>query len=195
MNITMNLRPSRLFASLLLASTFSGTVRADEVADDIKAALAAYEKGDLSEATTLLSQANSAIAEKKGGEMGKALPDAIGEWKAGELTNESIAIVGGQQSKRDYTKGDKSANITLMADSPMLGQFIGMMGNPQMAMAMGLKTRKVGDQRAIYNDKEGSMTMIVNSRFMIQINGSELDEASLMELAKGVDVAALAAMK
>jgi hypothetical protein len=168
MNMTMNLRPSRLFASLLLASTLSGTVRADEVADDIKAALAAYEKGDLSEATTLLSQANSAIAEKKGGAMGKALPDAIGEWKAGELTNESIAIVGGQQSRRDYTKGDKSANITLMADSPML---------------------------AIYNDKEGSMTMIVNSRFMIQINGSELDEASLMELAKGVDVAALAAMK
>ncbi|TAG07814.1 MAG: hypothetical protein EAZ42_12400 [Verrucomicrobia bacterium] len=190
----------RLFRSsaffLLLSSA---SMRADQILTEIEAAKKAYEAGDAAEASLALNQALALLNEKKSGSIGKALPDKIGEWAGAEIEDQSAGMAmlggGGVMLSRSYTKGEKSASISLSADSPMLATFLGMMGNPAMATAMGMKMHRLGDEKAMINEKEGSATMIYKNRFLIQIQNSELSADDLLELIKGVDLSILDGIK
>lgn len=174
-------------------------MRADQILTEIEAAKKAYEAGDAAEASLALNQALALLNEKKSGSIGKALPDKIGEWAGAEIEDQSAGMAmlggGGVMLSRSYTKGEKSASISLSADSPMLATFLGMMGNPAMATAMGMKMHRLGDEKAMINEKEGSATMIYKNRFLIQIQNSELSADDLLELIKGVDLSILDGIK
>ncbi len=183
----------------MISNAFLGSLAADEVTEEIANALKAYEAGEYSAASVSLQQANSIVMEKKSAAIAKALPDTVGEWKGGEVENNGAGLAvfggGGTMLERKYSKGDLTMAVTLMVDSPMVMQYVGMLNNPAMATAMGLKRRKVGENVALFNPKENSLNMIIENRFMIQINGSQGKEDNIMEIAGGIDTEVLTGLK
>jgi hypothetical protein len=190
MNLRLTLFALAVVSMPLLAS-------ADEVEDSIKEALQLYKEGKFSEASTSLQIAVNAINEKKGGSISSALPDAIGEWKGGEVNNSNAlaALGGGTTVERSYTKGDRDANITIIADSPMIGQVMGLMSNPAIAGLTGMKMKKVGGNTLTLQKSQGMGQLVVENRFLIQIQGSDLKEQDILDLAAGVKTDLLKAIK
>ncbi len=186
----------RISAFGLLTAAFAF---ADPVTNEIDAAKKAYESGDTAETQVALNQALALLGEMKVAEVGKALPETIGEWKGGEIDNQSagLAILGGGgiTLRRPYTSGEKSVTVDLSADSPAIGMMLGYLGNPATATAMGLKMHRMGDEKVMVNEKEGSATLIYNNRFLFQIQNSGLKPAELVGLLQGVDLKALDSVK
>lgn len=172
-------------------------VTADEVEDSIKEALQLYKEGKFSEASTSLQIAVNGINEKKGGSISSALPDAIGEWKGGEVNNSNAlaALGGGTTVERKYTKGDQDATITIIADSPMIGQVMSLMSNPAIAGLTGMKMKKVGGNTLTLQKDQGMGQLVVDNRFLIQMQGSDLKEQDILDLAAGVKTDLLKAIK
>ena len=184
--------------STIIPFAFLASLAADEVTGEISAALTSYEAGEFSAASTALQQASVLVSEKKAEAIAKAFPEKIGDWKAGEVENNSAGmgiLGGGTVIKRTYTKGKQSVSIQLIADSPMVAQYIGILNNPAMAGAMGLKRKKVGAEKGLYNAKNHAFHMIVQNRFMIQINDSKASEADVLALAAGIDTKVLTNLK
>ncbi len=190
----MNLRSS-LIATCTLALAVN--LSADEVEDSINEALKLYKEGKLTEASASLQIAVNGINEKKGGSISSALPEKIGEWKGGEISNSNaLSILGGGTTvERKYAKGERDATITIIADSPMIGQVMGLMSNPAIAGLAGMKMKKVGEQTVTLQKDQGMGQMVVDNRFLIQIQGSKLKEAEVLELAAGVKTQVLKDLK
>lgn len=173
------------------------SLAADEVEDSINEALKLYKEGKLTEAAASLQVATNAINEKKGGSIASALPAAIGEWKGGEISNSNaLSIIGGGSTvERPYTKGEKSASITIIADSPMIGQIIGLMSNPTIAGLAGMKMKKVGGNTVTLQKGQGMGQIVIDNRFLVQIQGGELKEEDILELAGGIKTDVLKDLK
>lgn len=97
--------------------------------------------------------------------------------------------------ERKYTKGDRDATITIIADSPMIGQVIGLMSNPTIAGLAGMKMKKAGANTVSIQKDQGMGQIVVDNRFLIQIQGSELKEADVLELAGAVKTDVLKEIK
>lgn len=190
----MNLRSPLVGVSIL---AFASTLLGDEVEDSINEALKLYKEGKYSEASTSLQVAVNGINEKKGGTISSALPEKIGEWKGDEINNSNALSVlgGGTTVERKYSKGDRDATITIIADSPMIGQVIGLMSNPTIAGLAGMKMKKAGANTVSIQKDQGMGQIVVDNRFLIQIQGSELKEADVLELAGAVKTDVLKEIK
>ncbi len=188
-------KSAALFAAACLALPFAAF--ADEVEDAINEAMKLYKEGKYSEASTSLQIALNGINEKKGGTISSALPDKIGEWKGGEVDNtNALGILGGGTTvARKYSKTDRNASITIIADSPMIGQVMGLMANPAIAGLAGLKMKKAGDNTVTIQKDAGMGQIVVDNRFLIQIQGSDLKEEEILELAAGVKTGVLKDIK
>lgn len=170
--------------------------RADDIEDAVNAALKLYKEGKLNEATTGLQSAVNLLNEKRGASLSSALPDEIKGWKGGKLESASLAALGGGNTiERDYRKDEKKATVSIAADSPMLSQVSSFLSNPALGGLLGIKQRKVGELTAMLHAKEGLLQMVVNNRFLVQIQGKKLSEEELADLAAGVKVDVLKAAK
>jgi hypothetical protein len=152
----------------------------------------------MSEASSSLQYASKLIEEKKGAALGQLLPKAMDGWTAGEVESNSLAVIGGGVAvKRDYTKGDSSISIEIMKDSPMIAQSMMFLSNPAILGASGIKLKKVGDQKGIWNFKDGSgdVTFVVDNRILVKVDGRSIDEATLLAYAGKIEFAKIAAMK
>jgi hypothetical protein len=187
----------RLILSVLGCLILPFAASADEVEDSIQEALKLYKEGKFTEASTSLQMAVNGINEKKGGSISSALPDQIGEWKGGEVNNtNALAILGGGTTvERKYSKGERDATLTIMADSPMIGQVMGLMSNPAIAGLAGMKMKKVGGNTVTLQKDQGMGQLVVDNRFLIQIQGSKLKEEDVLELAAGVKTDVLKKLK
>lgn len=189
---------SKTLIPYLVSAALLSPLIADEILDEIDAAREAYEAAEYSTAVGALEQATALMNEKKSTAISKALPDTIGDWKAGELTSEGSGVTmfgGGNMVSRKYTKGDTVVNIQLMADSPMISQVMGMMNSPAMANAMGMKSKRIGSEKGLYDPKANSLSMIIQNRFLIQIEKSKATEEEVLELANGIETKVLTELK
>lgn len=171
-------------------------LRADEVEDAISSALKLYKEGKLTEANLGLQSAIALINGKRGLSLSSVLPDEINGWKGGKVESASLAALGGGNTiERSYKKGDKKATVSIAADSPTLTQVAGFLANPALAGVLGIKQKKVGDLTAMLHAKEGLLQMVVNDHFLVQIQAKKLSEDEILELAGGVKVDVLKAVK
>ena len=181
---------------LAVLALLPSAIRADEIEDAINSALKLYKEGKLNEANTGLQTAVSLLNEKRGASLSSALPDQISGWKGGKVESASLAALGGGNTiERDYRKGEKKATVSIAADSPLLSQVSGFLSNPALGGLLGIKQKKVGDLTAMLHAKEGLLQMVVNNRFLVQIQAKKLSEDELAELAGGVKVDVLKGMK
>ncbi|MFA5702857.1 MAG: hypothetical protein WC982_04990 [Advenella sp.] len=169
-------------------ATTGNMVHADEVEDAIQEALTAYQQQDYSMAKQSLGMATQLINQLNAKALGQVLPEPLAGWQAKEIADESQAGMmfgGGISVSRDYSKDNKKLKISIIGDSPMLAQMMGIFQNPMIAGSMGKMTR-IGKQMAM-EGKNGQLTMVVANRFMVTIDGSASMEDKT-EYAKAMDL-------
>jgi hypothetical protein len=196
--------PSPRFIICVIAlATAVSPIRADDVTDGLDAAKTAYESGKFSEAIQSIDYAGQLIRQKKGEAVAKLLPAAPEGWTAedSESDSQAAAVLGGMVSaKRTYRReSGGSVTIQIQSDSPIL-QSLGMMfSNPILLASSGAKLENIKGQKCAVtykaSNKGGDVKSIVDGRYLVSIEGSELSRDDLMVFAKAFDYSQLAGLK
>jgi hypothetical protein len=78
-----------------------------------------------------------------------------------------------------------------MTDSPMLQNMMMMFSNPMMAASSGGKLEKIKGYKAIVNysssDEEGEITMVIDNRILLTIQGNHIHKNELKNYAEAID--------
>lgn len=164
-------------------------VFADEVSDALKAALDAYNAGDLSKTAEQMTMATQGLGAQQGAMLTALLPPAPDGWTREDTADftKSFGIAGGGSgAEATYTNGDQSVSfkMSFIADNPMVGGMAGMLGNVQMMAMMG-KVVKVGDQPLLSQDNQ--LSTLVNARVLFQAQGAAEDV--MLPLVQKIDFA------
>ena len=188
---------NRLFAAalfLMIFSLFTTPAMADDVTDYINEALEYYKDGEYSEAVSSLNFAEQLIQQKKSSGLEAFLPEPLSGWNAEAVTSQaagSAMLGGGISAERQYSKGDSSIRIQILADSPMLQGVMMMLSNPMFAASDGGKMERIGKQKAIVKydaaSQEGEIQIVVANRFMVTVEGDGISDKELKDYAKAID--------
>lgn len=172
-------RPFLVLPLLLCAALPAG---ADEFSDTLESALKAYNDGDVKTASDDLSYATKLLNTRKTEALAKFLPEAPAGWTREDSAPDDgigMGILGGGATvSATYAKGDTSAEITLIADSPLVSS---MGAALRMAGLAGGKPFRV--QRVEFADMDGELQGLVDDRVLIQVSGdaSAEDKKALIE--------------
>lgn len=161
---------------------------ADDVTDTLASALKAYEDGDVAYALEELDYARQLLIEMKTQALGAFLPDPPEGWtrEVNNDMNAGLAMMGGGAgAEAEYSNGDTTITITLMADNPLVGAMGGMIAN---AGLMGAKVERIGRQKFMIQDDE--ITGLVDNRILVKSEGGEVEQA--LELLGQIDFRELA---
>lgn len=172
--------------------TLTAGAHADAVEDALEAASSAYAAGDLSGTAAHITAASRAVLELQSAKLRNMLPEAPSGWSREVADGEDggmmlAGIVGNTVSAR-YSKGDDSFTLTLTADSPMVAQMSGMLGNLQMMSMMG-KIRKISGQDMLEQDR--ALSALVGGRVLLQAEG--MDSSEMQEVLEQMDFSRLPA--
>lgn len=187
-----------LAVAILLMFLSASSVLADDVTDSLNEALKKYNDGQYTEAINSINYAEQLISQKKGEALTQVFPDPMNGWEAEDVTSTSV-FGGGISAERSYRKDESSINIALISDSPMIQALLMMFTNPMFATADGGKLETINGQKAIvkYNtqDKGGEIQMVVDNRFLITVNGSEVAREDMSAYLSNMDINKLSSMK
>lgn len=169
-----------------------GSVYADEVLESINEAADAYNEKEYQEAIESLEYARQLIQQMNSEGMAGFLPEALEGWEAKASTTQNMGIMGGSAGvEKEYTKsGGGRVTINIMGESPL---FQGMMAmfNPALAGADGGKLQKIKRNKAIvkYNEdnRNGEIMVNVDKRYLVMIEGNNLERDELMAYAEALD--------
>ena len=181
-----------VFCSLVLSQPIFA--EQDDVLTTIDQAVKQYKGGDFAGAASNLDYAAQLIRQKKSEKMKDLLPEPLSGWQAGEADSQAIGTAvfgGGVTVSRKYTKESSSIDIEIVSDSPVLQSVMMMLNNPMFAGASGGNLKTIKGQRAIikYNgaNRSGDISIVVAGRFMVTINGRQVDQADLAAYAEAIN--------
>ncbi len=168
----------------------------DPVIQTIEKALEEYKKQDFSNASTSLDYASQLIRQKKGEALGKLLPEPLEGWTAEEGTSQVTAASlfgGGLTAEKKYRNDNGAVTITIVTDSPLLQSMIMMFSNPIFASSAG-QFELINGYKGIvsYEENSGKVTIIINNRFLVTVDGQMVTRAELMAYAKTIDLQGIA---
>ncbi len=179
----MNLR--NMIIGLLLIVPFG--VMADEVEDQIKQGLQAYQSQDYRAAVEELNYAIAYIQEKLNAQNVELLPKPLKGWTASKTENASgaMSMMGmGSHMSRSYQRGNERIEISITAGSPMVAGALAMINNPMMISSN--PDMKPFRYQRIKGIKEVSgnrieITLTIAGQIMIQLTGSNTEEAVIKQ--------------
>jgi uncharacterized protein YdeI (BOF family) len=188
-------------AAFLIMFVVSSPVLADDVTDSINDALKQYDSGEFAGAVQSLDYASQLIRQKKSGQLEAFLPVPISGWEAEKATSQAMGSAvfgGGVTAERSYSKGDSHVNVKIITDSPMMQGMMMMFSNPMLATSDGGKIEKINGEKAIvkYNneDKAGTVTVVIAGRFLITVEGNNVDRKDLTAFTQAIEFKKIAAM-
>ena len=187
----MNVRV--LLSALLIAAAPLSPALADDVTDQIKEALSAYDHKDLPTAIAGLDAALNLIRQMRADTYGALLPDAPAGWTAekAETIAAGLAMAGGGTgATRKYHKGNDTVTVSILADSPLM-QAMSMLASTGIAGMGGMRTQIVNGRRTIYMKDDGAFTTMVGDRVMVRVEGKGLPEDTLKQFLTAVDFTAV----
>ncbi|WGI22739.1 hypothetical protein [Amylibacter sp. IMCC11727] len=174
----------RIVTSTVCAFALSmGAAKADEILDNLKEAIAAYEEGEIQETMEIVEYTRTLLSQKRSGTLEEVLPDALAGWTRedsdGSDNAAAMAMMGGgtlvqaRYRKEDGTKLD----LQIMAESPMIAMMAAQLGNPAVLAQMG-KVKRIKRQKVLLN-KDGGLQAMVDNRFFVQMEGNATHEDML----------------
>ena len=168
----------------------------DPVIQTIEKAIAEYKKQNYSNAATNLDYASQLIRQKKGEALSAFLPEALDGWTASESKSQVTAASlfgGGLTAERDYTKDDANVHVAIVTDSPLLQPMIMMFSNPIFAASAG-RFELINGYKGIikHQNNSGDVNIVVNNRFLVTVKGRNVDEDTLVNYAKHIDLKGVA---
>jgi len=172
--------------------------QADDVTDSLNDALSKYNNGQFTEAINSINYAEQLITQKKGEELTQVFPKPLDGWQAEEVKADPV-FGGGVSAERRYIKDTASVSIAIVSDSPMLQATMMLFTNPMFATADGGKLETINGQKAIVKysaeNKGGEIQVVVNNRFLVTVNGSEIAKEDMTAYLAKVDVNKLSTLK
>jgi hypothetical protein len=165
-------------------------VQADDVTDSLNDALTKYNSGQYTEAINSINYAEQLITQKKGEALTLIFPKPLDGWQAEEVKSDPI-FGGGITAERLYSKDAAAVTISIASDSPMLQATMMLFTNPMFATADGGKLETISGQKAIVKysaeTKGGEIQMVVNNRFLVTVNGSEVAKEDMTAYLGSLD--------
>ena len=190
----MKLLTSAILLLAIIGFTPVHSAFADEVEEAIQEGLDAYKDGSYTDAAGSLDYAAQLIRQKKGEQLEAVLPQPLPGWTAEEASSSAMGAAmfgGGVSVERQYTKAGSRVTVQIITDSPMLQGVMMMFSNPAFATADGGRLEKIKGKRAIVkyqaSRKSGEIQMIIANRFLITIEGSQVEKADLKNYAQEID--------
>lgn len=182
---------SLLIVSLLCAPL---AVSADEVEDQIRLGLEAYQGKEYKAAIDDLNYAIAQIQELLNAENANLLPEPLDGWSASEVENTSAGMAmmgGGTHMSRSYQRGAETIEISITAGSPMMTAALAMMNNPMiMSSDPSLKPyryKRINGMKKTQGSRI-EVTLGLVGQIMIQLNATGLaDEAAVEQYLDAMD--------
>lgn len=188
-----------LFVMVLIGGGAGLSASADEIAESIEEALQYYKAGELNNAAAGLDYAAQLIRQKSGGELEAFLPEALPGWTAQDARSQAMGTSifgGGISAARVFRKDNSRMEAKITADSPLLQSMSIMFSNPMLAAADGGRLEKIQGERAIVkydsNNRNGSISIMVANRFLVQVEGREVEKQELVDCIGKIDFKKLA---
>jgi hypothetical protein len=181
---------SILTAAAAISLALALPAKSDEIADTIRAALEAYESGDLQYALDELAAATQMIGALKTNALAAFLPEAPAGWtrEVNADYGRTLALFGGGTGTEGrYDGPNGSFTLSITADSPLVASFGGIFGNPAMLGQMGAVTR-IGRHRVL--DQDGQLVALIGNRVLIQASGAPVEV--MLPLIRSMDLDGLA---
>jgi len=192
------MRPYLAAAALALMIAGVAPAHADDVANGIEQARAAYAKGDSLHTLSALQLAQTTIYNRLSDQFGKAMPAAPAGWEASSPESQSLdSIGGGMTVTRGYTKGDATLNASLVVDNPAVAAGSAMLKQPAtQPLKAGWNRIKIGTDDALVrfdsSSRSGEALILIADRVLLQIEGNDIaKDDALVELTKGWNIAAI----
>ena len=182
----------KLTTAFLALGLSAGAALADDVTDALDAAQGAYASGNLNATAAQITAASKAVLALQAAKLAGFLPEAPEGWtrEIDMSATEAMAlsgIVGNMVEARYSDAGGNSFTLSLTADSPMVAQMGGMLGNPQMMAMMG-KLVKVSGQDML--EQSNALSARIGGRVLVQASGME--SAVMQTVLGAVNFAGLA---
>ena len=101
-------------------------------------------------------------------------------------------------AERRYSKESASVSIAIVSDSPMLQATMMLFTNPMFATADGGKLEPSMVRRPLSSTvrkTKAAIQVVVNNRFLVTVNGSEVAKEDMTAYLAGVDVNKLSTLK
>ncbi|MDJ0885794.1 MAG: hypothetical protein QNI89_00780 [Desulfobacterales bacterium] len=183
----------KIAVSILAICMGSTVVFADEVMEAIQEATEAYNEKAYTEAVESLDYAKQLIQQMTSEGLKTFLPEPLAGWKAREAKLQNLGMMGGSAGiEQQYVHSSSGGRVTMviMGESPM---FQGMMQmfNPAVVGSTGGKLQKIKRNKAVvkYSAERRSGEIFINvaKKYLIKIDGSDVDKEDMMNYANAVD--------
>jgi hypothetical protein len=186
---------------MTLSLSLAAPASADEITDQVDAAVKEYEAGELRKAVQTLQFAVASIQEKINLELLKLLPEPLEDWQADEPQAQSAgmaAMIAGTNLTRRYFRDDGSeVEVSIMADSPLMPMMTMMLSNPMMMQTNpGTRVYSHDGQRGMIQHEKDSdrweISLLVANKILVKVDGSGLkDQESVEAYLKAIDLDAV----
>ncbi|MGE4279790.1 MAG: hypothetical protein AB7G62_09410 [Magnetospirillum sp.] len=182
-----------LGACVVVAGLATPVWAADDVAQRLDAAKAAYGKGDAVKAAKETEAALRQIQDRLGKMFAEVMPPLGSKWTGDPVEVESLGEIGGGLSvSRAFIHDDSSINVTLLLDSPEAASIQAQLDVTQ-AQPNVKKIKAAGEDALLRFDSAtgtGEVTMVVAGRVVLEVQGDNINAAEpLVEAANGWNIA------
>ncbi len=183
-----------LSALLVLTCMIPAAALGDEFEDGMRAAFASYKKGDTAAVTAKLRELFAVVEAKEAAKFGELLPETVGAWK-GDAASTGEMAGGGTAVTRIYKSGEKTITVIISKDSPLIGQLLPLLANPDLIEMTHRKTHKIAGETAIM-EGEHKLQIVLKSRIYVEIGGDDTTgEKELVDFAGQAGLEKLAQAK
>jgi len=178
-----------LLAGLLtLPMLMSTPLMADEIEDQIQAGLKAYQDKDYKIAVDELKFAMAQLEKLSQNDNQKLLPPALDGWvmqNDDSTAQAAMSMMGGGTSiGANYTHGNETVHIQIIANSPMIAMVGMMINNPMMAAAdentEPYRYKRIKGIKQT-EGKNTEITLLLVGQIMIKIDGENLKDTAVLE--------------
>lgn len=178
-----------LLAGLItLPMLMSTGLMADDIEDQIQAGLKAYQDKDYKIAVDELKYAMAGLEKLAQNDNQKLLPPVLEGWTMtvddGTAQTAMSMMGGGTTIGANYTLGNETVHIQIIANSPMIS-VVGMMINNPMMVSMDENTKPYrykrikGVKKTEGNNTE--ITLLLVGQIMLRLDGENLKDAAVLE--------------
>ncbi len=193
----MKIPPPILAAFFLLSLASPASAAGDDAFEKgIREAYTSYQKGDHEEVAEKLRELLKLLEDSGAEEVGRLLPELLGDWRGESLRREDLGVLGGGISLlRTYVHGERKVTVKVVKDSPLVKQLLPLIANEDLIRLANRKSHRISGETAVM-EGERKMQWVVDGRILVELSGDEeTGERHIVALARQLDLRSLAKMK
>lgn len=179
---------------VLAVAVGAPAARADDVADQIAKAGAAYGAHDNQGALAALETAANLLRQARADALKALLPLPPPGWTANAPETSAVGaemLGGGISASRTYHNGTQRVQVQMTTDSPMLQGMAALISSP-LAGGSGVKTVMIGGRPVSYTARDNGFMTLVGGKVIVKVDGSaDTPEPALRSFVAAIDFDAL----